>query len=520
MAADGRAGGGPAARAGRMNVRRWWWRRGLRARVTITAAAGLLVTFAIFDLLLFTVLRASLTRSLDDSTRQAASSVVALIDARRLPPSVPVAPGVTVQVIGPSGRITDASPDADRLVPMLTRPEALASAAAGTGRLLDGPPFDIPARLRVDAVRAGDGSVVIAAVPYGSVADSLQVVARALLAGTPMLFILFTWLTWLVVGSTLRPVTALRRAAARITATGVPQSDLPVPEARDEVQQLALTLNDMLSRLAGAQARQRALVSDTAHELRSPIASMRAQLEVALDHPGLQDWESTVRDVHADTLRLARLAEDLLLLARLDERAAAGGAGRDRRVPVDLGTLAADVAGRYASATAAVTTTAAPGVIAPGDPGGLDRLLVNLIDNAVRYAAGQVTVGVRADGRWAELTVTDDGPGIAAGDLERAFDRFARLDCARSRGDDDAGAGLGLAIVRATAQAHAGTAALRPAPGPAGLQAVVRLPREPAAPGPAVPGAGPSAAPPAARPPVPSQADALDAGPAEDSDAA
>ena len=110
-------------------------------------------------------------------------------------------------------------------------------------------------------------------------------------------------------------------------------SDLPVPEARDEVRLLALTLNDMLSRLAEAQQRQRALVSDTAHELRSPIASIRTQLEVALDFPATQDWETTARDVHADVLRLARLAEDLLLLARLDEQAgqagqAAGGAGR------------------------------------------------------------------------------------------------------------------------------------------------------------------------------------------------
>src|SRR5260370_9918381 len=166
------------------------------------------------------------------------------------------------------------------------------------------------------------------------------------------MFGLFTWVTWLVVGSPLRPVGALRRAAARITGTGVPRSDLPVPEARDEVRELALTLNDMLSRLAAAQQRQRALVSDTAHELRSPIASIRAQLEAALDHPQLQDWESTVRDRHADTLRLARLAEDLLLLARLDERAATAGgtpAGR-RRVPVDLAALATDVTPRYEGA--------------------------------------------------------------------------------------------------------------------------------------------------------------------------
>jgi signal transduction histidine kinase len=302
-------------------------------------------------------------------------------------------------------------------------------------------------------------------------------VARALAVGTLVLFALFTWVTWLVVGSTLRPVGALRRAAARIAGTGVPRSDLPVPVADDEVRELALTLNDMLSRLAAAGQRQRALVSDTAHELRSPIASIRTQLEVALDHPGLQDWESTARDVHADTLRLSRLAEDLLLLARLDERAVTGGRGRN--LPVDLPALVADVVSRYEAAKADVTGAPGqgPAPLVTGDRDSLDRLLVNLIDNAVRYAGSQVTVAVCAEGEWAVLTVTDDGPGIPPGDAERAFDRFARLDSARSRdADEGGGAGLGLAIVRATAEAHGGQARLEPGPGDQGLRAVVRLP--------------------------------------------
>jgi len=460
---------------------RWWWRRGLRARVTITAAVALLIAFAAFDLLLFGVLRASLTRSLDDSAGQAASDVVALINADRLPDPVPVAPEITVQVLDRSGHITDVSPGADRLVPLLSEPEAATAAANRAGWVLNGSPFDMPALLRVDAARAQDGSLVIAAVPYNSVSDSLTVVARALALGTPVLFALFTWVIWLAAGSTLRPVGALRRGAARITATGVPRSDLPVPEARDEIRELALTLNDMLSRLATAQQRQRALVSDTAHELRSPIASIRTQLEVALDHPSRQDWAATARDVHADTLRLAKLAEDLLLLARLDERAAGGSTGLARPVPVGLVSVANEAAARYATARVPVTTAAgvaeAAEVLVPGHRDGLDRLLVNLLDNAVRYAASGVTIAVRPDGAWAELTVTDDGPGIPACDRERAFDRFARLDPARSRdGDEPGGAGLGLAIVRATAQAHGGTARLEPSPAGPGLRAIVRLP--------------------------------------------
>ena len=476
---------------------RWWRRRGLRARVTLIAALGLLVALIAGDLLLLNALRDSLTRSVDDTARSGATEVAALIDANRLPDPVPVAAGtVSIQVLGPSGRIVNVSPDADRLVPIVAPGQATALAHSGSAILIHGAPFDMPSLLRVAVVRAAGGDLVIAAVPYSSAEDSLAVVAHALIFGTPVLFIVFAGAIWLAVGSTLRPIDLLRRGAARVTGAGLP-ADLPVPEARDEVRLLALTLNDMLSRLAAAQQRQRSLVSDTAHELRSPIASIRAQLEVALDHPSGQDWASTARDVHADVLRLARLAEDLLLLARLDEQADLGDAGR-RGELIDMGSLACAVVARYADARVPVTVVApeldgaagaaraagaeaAAVVEVAGNQDRLDRMLVNLIDNAVRYAKSSVAVSVTRSGAWCELTVTDDGAGIDEGDRERAFDRFARLDDARSRcGDDVGGAGLGLAIVRATAQAHGGTAHLEGARAlESGLRAVVRLPAAP-----------------------------------------
>jgi signal transduction histidine kinase len=461
-----------------LRVGRWWRRRGLRARVTLTAAAGLLIAIVAADLLLFNTLRVALTRSVDDSARQGATEVAALIDANRLPALVPVAPGITVQVLDPAGRITNVSLGADRLDPLLAVPAAATSARTGQAVTLNGPQFDMPSLLRVVAVKADNGDLVIAAVPYSSAGDSLSVVAKALVFGTPLLFILFTGAIWLAVGSTLRPIGLLRRGAADVTATGVPR-DLPVPEARDEVRSLAVTLNDMLSRLAAAQQRQRDLVSDTAHELRSPIASIRAQLEVALDHPSGQDWESTGRDVHADVLRLARLAEDLLLLARLDEQAL-GTRSLDSRAPVDLAELARSGAGRYAGARVPVVCAAVEPCLVAGDRDSLDRLLVNLLDNAARYAKSQVTVTVCREGEWAVLTVADDGPGIPPADVERAFDRFARLDTARNRdGDEAGGAGLGLAIVRATARASGGDVRLEPAgPDPLwpGIRAIVRVP--------------------------------------------
>jgi signal transduction histidine kinase len=472
---------------------RWWLRRGLRARVTLTAALGLAVAFAAADILLFNALRVSLTNSVDDYAQSGATQVAALINADRLPDPVPVAAGtITIQVISAAGSIIDVSPDADRLVPIVPIAEARTLATGGGAVLVRGAPFDMPSVLRVAVARAANGNLVVAAVPFSEASGSLTVVARALVIFTPVLFLVFAGAIWLVTGSTLRPIGALRRGAARVTDTGLP-ADLPVPEARDEVRLLALTLNDMMSRLSAAQRRQRALVSDTAHELRSPIASIRTQLEVALDFPDSQDWETTARDVRADVLRLARLAEDLLLLARLDEQASSASVG-----PVELGVLARQVVCRYGDAGVTVTAQAADDALVTGDRARLDRLLVNLVDNAVRYAKSSVIVSVHRDGAWAELSVADDGPGVPARDRERVFDRFARLDDARSRdGDEPGGAGLGLAIVRATAQAYGGTAHLEPAavdgawpsrsplPSPptgeisgfaAGLRAVVRLP--------------------------------------------
>jgi signal transduction histidine kinase len=446
----------------------WWRRRSLRARLTLITSAGLAVALALAAVLLASAVRSALINGLDVSARQGATEVAALLNQGRLPSPVPVPPDtVTVQVLDASGRVVNVSPGADRLVPMLPPAQARAAARSGQARMLAGAPLGMPSLLRVVAVPASGRHVVIAAASFAQVHESLATLARALFVGTPLLFGLLALAIWLVTGYTLRPIAALRRGAAEVTGTGGPRA-LPVPPARDEVRSLAVTLNDMLSRLAEAQQRQRDLVSDTAHELRSPIASIRAQLEVALDHPDGLDWAETARDVHADTLRLARLAEDLLLLARLDGQPL-------RRTAVDLCALCRSAAAGYATARVPVraSVSSSEACEVAGDPDALRRLLVNLLDNAVRHAASQVCVSVRSEAGWAVLTVTDDGPGIPAADRERVFGRFTRLDNARDRTGEE-GAGLGLAIVRSTAEAHGGSASLGDA-GP-GLRVVVRLP--------------------------------------------
>ena len=476
---------GPGARRGHLPGS-WWRRRGLRARLTLGVSAGLAVAFTAAALLSFNALRVSLTRGLDDTARQGAREVAALANAGRLPDPVPAPEdgSLTIQVLDAQGRIIAASPTADRLVPLIPLFMAKSIAASGRGMSMAGGPMDIAFPLRVVAVPIQGDGVVIAATSYAQVSNSLTAIGWITAIGTPLVFLMFVLLTWLVTGAALRPIEELRRGAQEITGAAIARGRaLPMPEAKDEVHRLAVTLNDMLARLEAAQQRQRGFVCDAAHELRSPIASIRTQLEVAVDHPGAVNWRQTAGGVLADTLRLARLAEDLLALARLDERADRPDHGQ----PVDLAGLAAAVAQRYGEARVPVTIHPLPephpvagslnGCVVVGDAGGLDRMLVNLIDNAVRYAHSRVSVTARADGPWVVLSVSDDGPGIPEADAERVFGRFTRLDDARSRDTDQAGSGLGLAIVRATATAHGGTVWLEDA-GP-GLRAVVRLPAAP-----------------------------------------
>jgi signal transduction histidine kinase len=278
--------------------------------------------------------------------------------------------------------------------------------------------------------------------------------------------------SWMVVGSALRPVDALRKGAEEITGSGGSRQ-LPVPVANDEVRRLAVTLNDMLSRLESANARQRAFVADAAHELRSPLAAMRTQLEVAIHHPDSADWRSTAADVLTDTTRLARLVDDLLLLARVDEgKRPPRASPRPPAAPADLVTIVDAVLERPRRDDREVTRVGDPSALTGGDADMLTRIVANLVDNAARHARAKVTVEVRAEGDATVLTVSDDGPGIPHAERERVFERFTRLDQARAR--DDGGSGLGLPIVRSLAEALGGSVRLTDAS--PGLRAVVRLP--------------------------------------------
>jgi signal transduction histidine kinase len=291
------------------------------------------------------------------------------------------------------------------------------------------------------------------------VLESVSVMRTALLITYPLLIIVLAAFARRVVGAALRPVEELRAGAETITG-GASGGRLPVPGTQDEIQRLAVTLNDMLDRLAAARARQRAFVADAAHELRSPLANMRTELEVAQrigDPPDIDD-------LLVDIERLTHLVDDLLLLARADD---APGQTMARTEPVELGELLATVAERYVSARVPVTVAGGPPQWTSGDRQALRHVMTNLVDNAVRHATSRVTLALVPGG----FTVIDDGPGIAASDRERVFERFTRLDDARAR--DAGGAGLGLAIVQELVRRHGGTVTLADAN--PGVRARVRL---------------------------------------------
>ncbi|MFH9196222.1 ATP-binding protein [Streptomyces anulatus] len=288
---------------------------------------------------------------------------------------------------------------------------------------------------------------VYAGAPLAAEQEAVNTVRGAMLTGLPLLLVVVAGVTWLVTRRALRPVEGIRREMAAITASEDLARRVPEPGSRDEIAALARTTNETLTVLEASVERQRRFVADASHELRSPIASLRTQLEVAEAHPELLDLPGAV----ADTVRLQVLAADLLLLARLDAGEKPGSA------TVELGALVREEVSQRTGDRIAVSVEVPQGGAfeVNGSRGQLSRVIGNLLDNAQRHAEGSVAVSVAADGRGVRVEVRDDGAGVPEDERERIFERFVRLDDARSR--DDGGAGLGLAIARDVASRHGGS---------------------------------------------------------------
>ena len=298
--------------------------------------------------------------------------------------------------------------------------------------------------------------VFVVVTPFQAEA-TVHAADRVLFPGVPLSVLLVAAVAYLATRRALRPVEAIRARTAAVSAAD-PRERVEVPRTGDEVAALAVTINATLQRLDDAASAQRRFVADAAHELRSPLTVLLADLEVALAYPDRADWPATTATAARQARRLQALTEDLLLLARLDAGATPPA------TELDLSALAASLTLEYATAargSAVRPHCAATGPVpVSGNPEQLRRLLRNLLDNALRHAAASVEVTVRAGAAPGEavLEVADDGPGIAPADRERVFDRFTRLADARDR--DSGGTGLGLAIARELAHSQHGTLTL------------------------------------------------------------
>jgi signal transduction histidine kinase len=456
----------------RRSVRHRFARLSIRARLLLIGLAGLAGALLIGGLLLYAVLSASLGRSIEGTARAGAQQVALLVDSGRMPDPVPVSGALVVQVLDAQGRVVAGSVTADRLTALVT-PDELRRALAGEQVIVPGNRSGLSGRLQVGAVPAGAAVptgreyAVVAAAPTGDIEQSARTLRTLLLWIFPLLLAVLAVIAWRVIGAALTPVEALRRGAERIDESSSESERLPVPPTRDEVSALATTLNAMLDRITVARRKQRAFIADAAHELRSPLASMRTQLEVA---QRLGEGGDLPADLLADVDRLTMLVDDLLVLARADDAAATRQSSG-----VDVAALLADVAARYGGARVPVLTS--PGLAGRrlqtrGPKGDVMRALTNLVDNAVRHARTRVVLDATSVGHQVEITVTDDGHGISVEDRERVFDRFTRLDEARDR--DSGGSGLGLSITQALLQRSGGDVSLEDAA--PGLRAVVRLP--------------------------------------------
>jgi len=402
-------------------------------------------------------------RRVERDARATAAEVAGLVDAGRLPRTLPVSGVEIVQVLDRRGRVVSASQNADPLTAMLRADEArraledpvtVAGSRAATG-----------SRLQVWATRVLGGGrhrTVLVAEPVDERISSDAALRRVLVVGFPLLLLVLGLIAWRVIGAALRPVEELRSAADRISGSARGER-LPVPPSEDEVHALAQTLNSMLDRLDGAREREADFVADAAHELRSPLASMQMQIDVARR---LGEGGTLAEELHEDVVRLGGLVDDLLALARLD--ATRGGRPLIEAEPVPVRPALADAARQWMSSRVRVEVAPGADVSVSMGPGELDRLLANLVGNAARHA-GTVRLSASAPGsasaglaERAVVVVEDDGPGIPPAERDRVFERFTRLDEARDR--DAGGAGLGLAIVRELARGRGGEVRLGDSP--------------------------------------------------------
>jgi signal transduction histidine kinase len=433
----------------------------VRLRITLVAMLVTGIAVYVAGAWLVDSVRESMTSRLHSNASEQLDSVRSAIESGRSPQDLDLAalvPGGFVQIVDSSGRIANATPGIGGYPPLYS--------INSRGDVIRIDPEEAIGMLRGqltvtrEQVSGPFGHFsILAASPLDPVRRSVDATEDGLKVAFPLLVGAVGLLAWVLAGRALRPVESIRAQVEAISASTLDRR-VPVPRSGDEVSRLATTMNAMLDRLEDASNRQQRFVADASHELRSPVAAIRTELEVAQLTAEPEDWPVVAERLLAEEARLEAVIQDLLLLASLDE--VSGG----EQVAVDLAELAEEEARRRAPDREGVGIEVEPGAAAVvhGNRTQLRRAITNLLDNAGRHARTTVRVTVhQRDGR-VRLLVDDDGPGIPEEERERVFERFTRLDAHRARDGATGGAGLGLSLVRRIAQLHHGTASVDDAP--------------------------------------------------------
>jgi len=451
------------------------WRRlgTVRAKLTVLATALVAAVLGLSALGLVLVQERLLMHGIDEALIQRADNIEGDVASGALGPRLPGEgdpEDLFTQVIRPDGHVVAASPNAADL-PAVSNP--LDPGDPDSMRSVSGIRGTEEFRLLVRPVETPAGAVtLVVAKNLDDVRESVRILVWSLAVSLPVATMLLAILVWWLTGRVLHPVEAIRAEVASINGADLHRR-VPVPPTQDEITSLARTMNQMLQRVEQATEHQQRFVADASHELRGPLTRIRSALEVAMAHPDAVDDETLHQGLLAETDALSQLVDDLLFLARSE----AGALGQSTEM-VDLDDLVLDEARRLRERGAVrVVAGSVSAARALGDPRQLTRAIRNLASNAERHASSTVTFELREDGDTCKLVVADDGAGIPPEHRQAVFERFTRLDEARSR--DDGGFGLGLAIVHDIVTRHGGSIQIGSQDGGGGgARFVLTLPRE------------------------------------------
>jgi signal transduction histidine kinase len=437
--------------------------------VTVVASLGITAAIVLGVVVMYLLQLQSVRRTIDGQLRTYATQIAQSAGdgtwPRILAPSS-LDPNTQAQVIAPDGSVLAATRTLAGLPAVYLLP----------------PGSDVPVRQKAaDGLVPGEVRVValpttvrhrrvtiITSTSTGLLSQVNSGFARNLIIALPVILIAAAAAIWLVVGWALRPVERICRAVTGITSAGLSRR-IPEPGTSDEIDHLAKTMNDMLSRLDDSAGRQQRFVADASHELRSPLAAIRTTLEVGLAHPDQAPWPVIADRAVRQSARLEDLIRQLLLLAKADERQLTA-----RRQPVDLAQLLREIRASIHTDRVGLDLHLDPDVVAVGNPDHLERLFRNVIDNALRFARTRVIIRAATAATTVRAEILDDGPGIPVAERERVFDRFVRLSSSRDRSSGSTG--LGLAIAREIATAHNGHITVADSAGE-GARIVITLPR-------------------------------------------